>query len=144
MMEDLMAFGAWLLDLAVWSMFWFFVFRTIRWIFDMRAAVEEAGELREEMVETLSKIMHGVKQEKHADVIYWFDEDSDAFLAQGRTVDDIREHLKQGWRDDIFLINGTHVMAGPDYELKEAASVEEMGQVFAIKMIDRMKAAGKL
>jgi hypothetical protein len=143
-MEDLMAFGAWLLDLAVWSMFWFFVFRAIRWIFDMRAAVAEAGELREEMVETLGQIMHGVRQEKHADVVYWFDEDSDAFLAQGRTTDEIRAHLKQRWRDHIFLINGTHVMAGPDYELHEATDADKMGQVFANKMIDRMKAQGRL
>jgi hypothetical protein len=143
-MEDLMAFGAWLLDLAVWSLFWFFVFRAIRWVIDLRAAVEEAGELREEMIETLSKIMHGVKQEKHKDVIYWFDEDSDQFLAQGRTVDEIREHLKQRWKDHIFLINGTHVMAGPDYELTEAANAEEMSKSFANKIIDRMKAAGKL
>jgi len=143
-MEDLMAFGAWLLDLAVWSMFWFFVFRAIRWIFDMRAAVAEAGELREEMVETLGQIMHGVRQEKHADVVYWFDEDSDAFLAQGRTTEEIRAHLKQRWKDHIFLINGTHVMAGPDYELQEAADADKMGQVFANKMIDRMKAQGRL
>ena len=125
-------------------MFWFFVFRAIRWIFDMRAAVAESGELREEMVETLGQIMHGVRQEKHADVVYWFDEDSDAFLAQGRTTDEIRAHLKQRWRDHIFLINGTHVMAGPDYELQEATDADKMGQVFANKMIDRMKAQGRL
>lgn len=72
---------------------------------------------REALVNKVMEMLHRVKQEKHGDIHYWFDEDSDMFLGQGRTDDEIKEHLKQRFKGHIFLIDDKNALAGPDLNL---------------------------
>ena len=54
----------------------------------------------------LSDIIHQVKVEKIGEVEYWFDSDSEQFLAQGYTVDEIIDVVKSRFPEHIFLIKG--------------------------------------
>ena len=54
----------------------------------------------------LSDIIHQVKVEKIGDFNYWFDADSDQFLGQGRTVEEIIDVIKSRFPDHVFLIQG--------------------------------------
>ena len=78
---------------------------------------KELADQRDKLVDKLTKLIHRIKQEKHGDVYYWFDADTDNFLAQGRTDDEIRLHLLSRFKGHIFFIDDKRVMAGPNLEL---------------------------
>jgi hypothetical protein len=86
-------------------------------------------EAREELVKKIQGLVHLVKEEKHGEMTYWFDEDSDQFLAQGRTSDEIVKVLKERFNNHIFiLMDQEKMMAGPDFELVPiSASVASTG-----------------
>ena len=62
---------------------------------------------RIELIKEISDLIHDVKVEKIGDVEYWFDSQSDQFLGQGKTIDDIIAHVKSRFPDHIFLIQDT-------------------------------------
>lgn len=56
------------------------------------------------ILKKLSDIIHQVKIETVGDIEYWYDADSDAFLAQGRTLEEVIDVIKSRFPDHIFLI----------------------------------------
>lgn len=68
-------------------------------------------------VKELSKLIHTVKEETIGDIIYWFDAETDKFITQGVTHDDIISTLKQHYIGHIFLINDTEMLAGPNFDV---------------------------
>jgi hypothetical protein len=54
----------------------------------------------------ISNLIHQVKVEKHSGMEYWFDEDDNKFLGQGKTMEDTIDHIKSRFPDHIFLIQG--------------------------------------
>jgi hypothetical protein len=62
---------------------------------------------RVDIIKKLSDLIHQVKVEKVGDIEYWYDADSDAFLAQGQTVDEVINVIKSRFPDHIFLIQDT-------------------------------------
>ena len=65
----------------------------------------------------LSKIIHTVKEETIGNVIYWFDAETDKFIGQGATHDDIIDILKRHYIGHIFLISDTEMLAGPNFDV---------------------------
>lgn len=59
---------------------------------------------RLEVLKKLSDMIHKVKVENVNDVEYWYDADSNAFLAQGRTLDEVINAIKSRFPDHIFLV----------------------------------------
>ena len=76
----------------------------------LKQAVEEAE------IAALDKLIHIVKQEKYDGIYYWFDRDSDEFLAQGRTMEEIRSVLQQRFRDHVFVLNENQMLHGPKFD----------------------------
>ena len=85
-------------------------------IYQMIRSVEKTKELTSAINE-LSKIIHTVKEETIGDIIYWFDAETDKFITQGATHDDIISTLKQHYIGHIFLINDTEMLAGPNFDV---------------------------
>ena len=85
-------------------------------IYQMVRSVEKTKELTSAINE-LSKIIHTVKEETIGDIIYWFDAETDKFITQGATHDDIISTLKQHYIGHIFLINDTEMLAGPNFDV---------------------------
>jgi hypothetical protein len=50
---------------------------------------------------------------------YWYDNDSDDFLAQGRTWEDIVDVLRSRFPDHIFVLNSREMIMGPEFEVIE-------------------------
>ena len=67
----------------------------------------------------LNEIVHVVKQEKHGDMYYWYDQDNEQFLAQGRTLNEITDVLKSRWNRHIFVISDKEMMIGPEFDIHE-------------------------
>jgi len=61
---------------------------------------------RHEHMERLQKLIHDVNVERKEGVEYWFDKQTDQFLAQGSSLDEIVTTLKSRYPDHIFLLPG--------------------------------------
>jgi len=60
--------------------------------------------------------LHVVRSEQVEDTFYWYDADSDEFIAQGQTDEEIRAVLRHRWADHIFVISNQHMLVGPDFD----------------------------
>jgi hypothetical protein len=60
---------------------------------------------RLELIKEISDLIHQVKVEKIGEVEYWFDLENDQFLGQGKTTDEIIDHIKNRFPNHIFLID---------------------------------------
>lgn len=83
-------------------------------VYSTYRALSFSKRVNESIRERLNEIVHDIKVEKHHETIYWFDKDNDKFIAQGKTVDEIREVLKQRFPKHIFVVEG-ELMVGPDF-----------------------------
>jgi hypothetical protein len=109
-MEELLGF---VINCVLWYVFFSIVFK----VYDVWKAVKNDNPERAELVKKVMGMIHTVKQEQHGEVYYWFDADTDAFLGQGKTDDEIKEHLKQRFKGHIFLLDDDRALAGPDLKL---------------------------
>jgi hypothetical protein len=92
----------------------YLVFRVVSFI-SRQLAIREAEELLAESKVELRPIQN-IKIEKHGDVYYWFDEESDHFIAQGKTIEDFILALRAVHKNKVFMY-GNLLLAGPDFEL---------------------------
>lgn len=59
---------------------------------------------RVDVLKRLKDIIHQVKIEKRGDIEYWYDEHSEQFLGQGKTLEEVVSVLKSRFPDHVFLI----------------------------------------
>lgn len=78
-------------------------------------ASAESRLLNDTVRKKLEEIVREVKVEKHHDIIYWFDKENDKFLAQGETISEIQEVLKQRFPKHIFILE-QQLYIGPTFE----------------------------
>ena len=82
---------------------------------------------RVDILKQISEIIHQVKVEERDGIKYWYDADSEAFLAQGKTIDEVINVIKSRFPDHIFLIQDTGgVSKQTDWKLM---SVEEFNKI---------------
>lgn len=87
-----------------------------------------AEEVRE-LEARLKSIIHAVKIEKHNGVEYWYDLDSEQFLAQGTTRTELVEALKKRFDGHVFLINEEAekgILTGPDFNLVRTVNTQHL------------------
>lgn len=98
-MEQLIDFALFCLEALLW--YWAINLAVSVW----RAYKSVKAEELTEFVDKLAIIIHKVQEEKHGDHYYWFDSDSDQFLAQGANLDDMVAHLKSRFPTHIFFLS---------------------------------------
>lgn len=77
--------------------------------------------------DSLSKLIHTVKPEQHGEVTYWFDADSDAFLGQGTTADEIIAHVKSRFPTHLFLLpNDDVISAKTQWQPKRYSDIDQV------------------
>jgi len=59
---------------------------------------------RVDVLKRLKEIIHQVKIEKRGDIEYWYDEHSQQFLGQGKTLEEVVSVLKARFPDHVFLL----------------------------------------
>lgn len=84
------------------AVFWYFVIMLLT--IPLRRRLETKKTDIEDAVTKLMKRVHSVSVEKHGDVYYWFDAESDEFLAQGKTTSETVAQLKSRFPTHIFLV----------------------------------------
>ena len=105
-------FVGFVVQIVLWMIVWNFVAKLIRLFIN-----KESPEEREALVQKVMSLIHQIKQEKHGELTYWFDAETNAFLAQGKDDNEIKEHLKERFKGHIFLLDETRAWAGPDLKL---------------------------
>jgi hypothetical protein len=67
----------------------------------------------------LRKIVHEVKIEKDDSMEYWYDSETDEFLAQGITIEGVIEHLKSRFPGHVFIVPKRGIISAPHWKLNE-------------------------
>jgi hypothetical protein len=81
---------------------------------------------RVERLKYLNSIIHDVKIEKQDDMEYWFDKDSDQFLGQGKSVEEIASVLKSRFPEHVFLLGERGgIGSKTDWKLMTPTEVKE-------------------
>ncbi len=116
------------LSFFIQLVFWIFVISFIKGFAEklIEARDEEIKDIKSQLV----KMIHFVKQEKHGDLLYWFDHETDAFLGQGASVEEITEHVKKRFPTHIFVTeDADKFMKAPDWTMRPINELEGMKNV---------------
>jgi len=119
------------------AILFYFAFKIGMWLLGFNRFLNDAEETNEQVKKYLASIIHPVKSEQHGDVIYFFDADTNTFLAQGRDDAELAEALRARWQDHIFIVGERHVMAGPDFKMREIEDPEYVGRMLAERVINK-------
>ena len=117
------------MDDLISTLIWLIVgFYAVKFALRINDVIQHSNELEERIKAHLHKIVHSVKIEQHNDIYYWYDNDDDSFLAQGRGTEEIVAVLKSRFPEHIFLINNeSWVAASTDWKLsKELGDIEKI------------------
>lgn len=79
-----------------------------------------------EFYEKVDEIVHRVSVEKHGDIYYWYDNDDGEFLGQGRSDQELIDHVKRRYPNHLFLFTDNQYIKAPDWQFKKY-TVQEHG-----------------
>ena len=106
-----------LLSIVFWFIFFWF------WAGVIRVMIETKQQAKEEILAKLDTITHRVKIEKHDEIYYWYDEDDDEFLGQGRDYEIIISVVKKRFPKHVFFLqdkdSSIYKLHGPDWQLSK-------------------------
>jgi hypothetical protein len=83
---------------------------------------------RNETIKYITSRIHEVRIEKNKEVEYWYDNDTNEFLAQGSTKEEIYQTIKARFNGHVFLCDDG-VVTGPDYVPNKEPSIESLYKV---------------
>jgi hypothetical protein len=90
------------MDLIVTLIITYFIAKFVLVFF--ATAHKVVDEARKATLAEVDEIVHRVKVESHQGVNYWFDEDDDEFLGQGKTLQEIIDHVKSRFPGHLFFM----------------------------------------
>ena len=99
---------------------WAFVIWVLVRIADLVVSAVALKEAETQIRDHLDKIIHDVVIEKHHDTEYWFDKETDQFLAQGQTREELTNHLKSRFPNHIFVLASEGIMCAPEWKLTKS------------------------
>lgn len=116
-----------LISFLVQCFIWYIVFKIVFAIADVWIIKKHTDIEKEELKDKLIKLIHYVNQEKHGDCYYWFDKETDAFLAQGKTDEEIKNHLSSRFKGHVFVLDDKRALFGPDLKM---VSLDQLPKLF--------------
>jgi hypothetical protein len=119
-MELVTEFADFCLQLAFWYMVGSIVLGFIEGY--LRTRTEEIHTETREILKELNEIIHRVRVEEHGDMVYWFDDDNDTFLAQGTSIEQATEQLRARFPNHVFFISSKsqiYKISAPDWTLTQ-------------------------
>ena len=115
MMEFFTEFANFCLQLIFWSIVIEIILRLIE------SRVSARKEELNEVMEKVNNIVHRVRVEQHGEIYYWFDDDSNDFLAQGKNLTDATDQLRSRFSGHLFFVthkDTIYKISGPTWELE--------------------------
>lgn len=110
-MDLTLEFGKFVVEI----LFWYFV---ISVIFNLLFRKNSKTAELQKQIEELKSYVHFVNLEEHNNVLYWFDKETDEFLAQGKTIAEAAAVLKSRFPNHVFFVSDK----GNDYMVSSATN----------------------
>jgi hypothetical protein len=86
--------------LLLWIACTYFI---VQIMFGIQDALREVNnDLEKQLIKRLDEIVHRVEVVEENSMYYWFDQDNNKFLAQGRTTEEIIDIIKARFPDHVF------------------------------------------
>lgn len=95
-MEDINWIG-----IVFWTLVIWFALRTVRAYLEVKNEILRT-ELEEIQKKVKEKFIH-VNIEKHGDVFYLFEKETDRFIAQGTSMDELKSHCDSRFKNSIVV-----------------------------------------
>lgn len=108
-----------LLDFLLYAFIGYVCMRIVLY-FTLQYLYRKNEDLKQQLVDLAGKFIF-VKPEKHGDTIYLFDAHTDQFIAQGKTVSELKERCLQRFPDKNVVISNDYVNQFQE-ELKDLTS----------------------
>jgi hypothetical protein len=84
----------------------------------------------DELKDRLRKMIHFVRLEQHGEQLYWFDEETDEFLGQGHTLEDIIVHVKNRFPTHVFVDQtANRFMRAPEWRPLPISELKKLNAV---------------
>jgi hypothetical protein len=90
------------MDLIITLIVSYFIARFLLAVINATSLVVDNA--RKATLEQIDELVHRIKVETHHGVNYWFDQDDDEFLGQGKTLQDIINHVKSRFPKHMFFM----------------------------------------
>jgi hypothetical protein len=87
------------------------------------------SKMQESFKDVLERLIHEVNIEQHGAVSYWFDKETNEFLAQGKTDEELIDHIKKRFPDHIFIVPEKGLLASPDWIFNQDRNVVEISKI---------------
>ena len=111
-METVIEFVVFMCQLVFW--YWVFSLLVAFLINRNQASQEE----KTEMIVKINTLIHRVNVERHGDTYYWFDEDSGDFLGQGKTSDEVINHIRSRFPTHLFFLPSQKKVHAPNWKIE--------------------------
>jgi hypothetical protein len=98
----------------------FLVAETVKFVYNIYYIKELSVQVRDR----LKLIIHEVKVEERNGIEYWFDSETKQFLGQGKTEQELINHVKSRFPNHIFLFD-KGILAGPVWAIQTKFNVKE-------------------
>lgn len=109
------------------QLFFWYIVSSIFLNFLLRRSDQEAKQKIEKIIERVNEVVHRVRVEEHYNNYYWYDADSDNFLAQGSSPTELIDRLKSRFPDHIFLFeekDSVLKLSAPDWKMVKLPHVD--------------------
>jgi hypothetical protein len=105
---------------ALNMLFWYIVSSVVLHLLLQRT--ERKAEELSDILHRVNEVVHRVRVEEHYNNFYWYDADSDKFLAQGATPAELIDRLKVRFPQHIFLLESKDTdtvlkLSAPDWKI---------------------------
>jgi hypothetical protein len=100
----------------------------------MDALKEVSADVEDKLKKRIESLVHIVRAEEDKDMLYWYDRDNNAFLAQGASSDEIAQVLKSRYPQHLFFLDspdgGYVISAKTEWKPKPIlTSVDQKSQI---------------
>ena len=111
-------------DFFVQLIFWYMVGHFALGLIEgyLRNRTQELNEETTEILKELNEIIHRVRVEEHGEMVYWFDEDNNTFLAQGKSIEEATAQLRTRFPNHIFFVTSKsqiYKISAPDWNFEQ-------------------------
>ena len=109
-----------MIDIIIWGFLIYCAIQVVRFV----ATISTIKDMRESLRIRLDELIHNVEIETVGEVEYWYDADTKAFLGQGKTLDDVVDHLKSRFPDHIFILKDKGILNAPEWKISERIDLD--------------------
>jgi len=93
----------------------------------VKVHLEQKIQLRQRAIKHIASCIHEVKVEVDRGIEYWFDSETNQFLAQGSSREEIYKVIKSRFNGHVFLCKDG-ILSGPDYTLQKFRDAESLSK----------------